>query len=60
MDDQFTAKAEKTPSLVQKYMANGFKTVAGALILQGMVSPAALAAYGGQGEMAPAGKHAVA
>jgi len=47
MDDQFTAKAENTPSLVQKYMANGFKTVAGALMLQGMVSPAAYAAYGG-------------
>ena len=33
--------------MVQKYMANGFKTVAGALILQGVVSPMAYAAYMG-------------
>ena len=47
MDDQFTSEAEggNYPSLVQKCLANGFKTVVGVLILQGMVSPAAYAAY---------------
>ena len=59
MDEEFTAQPVSNSSPVQKYMANGFKILAGSCMLHGMVSPAAYAAYMGQGVDPSVGKQAM-